>query len=192
MSAADFSGPAVNERRRTLLGRVPNLGDREFVYRCDDALEIDLVDGYEVETKRVFFSDVEMVTWHLRYSTGGLWIGGLSLAAGLLVWLAMAYSSTDSLVSWIGFWAFFVPNIPVMVWFLWPYSHVTVFGRRGVARMRWHFRRAKSREVFEQLTRDVRAYQQAHQEQAPTVDEVPAAYIPPVAVPPTASPDSLT
>ncbi len=178
MSAADASNPLVAERPRTLVGRIPNLGDREYVYRCDDALEIDQVDGYEVETKRVFFSDVELITWHQRYSAGGLWIGGLSLLGGLLLWLLMA-SSGEAAMFWVGFWVFFFPNLPVMAWFLWPYWYVTVFGRRGSARMRWHFRRATSRQVFEELTRDLRAYQQAHADAAPVEETVPMGFAPP-------------
>lgn len=172
--------PAVAERPRQMIGRIPNFGDREFVYRCDDALEIDAIDGYEVETRRVFFGDVEMITWHQRYSVAGLWIGGLSLAAGLALWLLIANTTNDAAVFWIGFWVFFAPNIPVMAWFLWPYWHVTVFGRRSVARMRWHFRKAKARAIFESLSRDIRAYQEAHREPEPLATAtVPAGFGPP-------------
>lgn len=167
MASSAPATPAVTERPRTLLGRVPNLGDREYVYRCDDALEVDAVDGYEVETKRVFFSDVEMITWHRRYSVGGLWIGGVSVVVGLVIWLLVAIGTGDSTAGWVTFWIFFVPNLPVLAWFLWPYWHVTVFGRRSVARMRWHFRREHSRQIFEELTREVRAWQEAHREAAP-------------------------
>ena len=172
--------PAVADRPRVLIGRQPNIGEREFVYRCDDALEIDMVDGYEVETKRVFFSDVQLITWHQRYSVLGLWIGGLSLAAGLGLWLLIANTTDDPVAFWIVFWALFVPNIPVMAWFLWPYWHVTVFGRRRVARMRWHFRKTKARAIFESLSRDIRAYQEAHREQEPiAASTVPAGFGPP-------------
>jgi hypothetical protein len=160
VNAPALQGPAVLDRPRILLGKLPNLGDREYVYRCDDALEVDQVDGYEVETKRVFFSDVELVTWHQRYSAAGLWIGGVSTVVGLVLWLLMAMS--DETAGWVGFWFFFLPNVPVLLWFLWPYWYVTVFGRRTSARMRWHFRRQRSREVFEQLARDIGAYQAAH------------------------------
>ena len=179
MSTLPSAAPQVSERPRSRVGRIPNLGDREYVYRCDDALEIDQIDGYEVETRRVFFSDVELITWHQRYSVGGLWIGGLSLLGGLLLWLFMASVVPNGDGFWIGFWVFFAPNIPVMLWFLLPYWHVTVFGRRGAARMRWHFRKAHSLEVFEQLTRDIRAYQQAHTEPSETVEAAPSGFLPP-------------
>ena len=174
--------PVVSERSRTLLGRVPNLGDREYVYRCDDALEVDAVDGYDVETKRVFFSDVEMITWHTRYSVGGLWIGGVSAALGLVICLLVALGSGDSTAGWVTFWIFFVPNLPVLAWFLWPYAHVTVYGRRSVARMRWHFRREHSRRVFTELAREIRAWQEAHREPVPTAP-TPADFVAPAAAP---------
>jgi hypothetical protein len=174
------SAPVVAERPRTLLGRVPNLGDREYVYRCDDALEIDAIDGYEVETKRVFFSDVEMITWHSRFSVGGLWIGGVSVACGLLLWLVVLAGTHDSTAGWITFWVFFVPNLPVLGWFLWPYWHVTVYGRRSVARMRWHFRRERSHRIFQELVREVRAWQEAHREPV-TATATPADFVAPLA-----------
>ena len=177
MSIPQPMAPVVADRPRLRIGKSPTPGDREIVYRCDDALEIDAIDGYQVETKRVFFSDVQMITWHQRYSVLGLWIAGLSMAFGMLLWLGITRKSED--VFWIGFWVFFAPNIPVTLWFLWPYWHVTVFGRRGAARMRWHFRKAHSLEVFEQLTRDIRAYQQAHTQPSETVEAAPSGFLPP-------------
>ena len=118
-----------------------------------------------------------MITWHQRYSVLGLWIAVVSMAFSMLVWVGILRKSED--VFWIGFWIFLVPNIPVTLWFLWPYWHVTVFGRRGAARMRWHFRKAHSLEVFEQLTRDIRAYQQAHTELNETVEAAPPGFLPP-------------
>ena len=50
--------PVVADRPRSRIGKSPTPRDREIVYRCDDALEIDAIDGYQVETKQVFFSDV--------------------------------------------------------------------------------------------------------------------------------------
>ena len=38
MSALPSAAPQATERPRTRIGRIPNLGDREYVYRCDDAL----------------------------------------------------------------------------------------------------------------------------------------------------------
>ncbi len=181
MSPVTAAQPAVAERRRTLIGKVPSLGDREYVYRCDDALEIDAVDGYEVETKRVFFSDVEMITWHQRYSTAGLWIGGISVALGGFIWLLVAAGTRDPTAGWVTFWLAFVPNLPILLWYLWPYKHVTVFGRRSVARMRWHFRRERSRQVFEQLTQDVRSWQEAHREAEPVMAPPPTLVAPPAA-----------
>ena len=177
MSIPQPMAPVVADRPRLRIGKSPTPGDREIVYRCDDALEIDAIDGYQVETKRVFFSDVQMITWHQRYSVLGLWIAGVSMAFGLLFWALIG--TTNEVGFWIGFWFLFVPNIPLTLWFLWPYWHVTVFGRRGAARMRWHFRKAHSLEVFEQLTRDIRAYQQAHTEPGEPVEAALPGFLPP-------------
>jgi hypothetical protein len=45
--------------------------------------------------------------------------------------------------------------------------------------MRWHFRKRHSIEVFEQLTRDIRAYQQTHTELTETVEAALPGFSPP-------------
>jgi hypothetical protein len=153
---------AVSERKRERIGVTRGLVERENVYRCNDAIEIESMAGYDVEIKRVFFNDVEMITWHQRFSKPGLWIGGLSVVAGLLLWILIATTVPDEAAFWIGFWVLFLPNVPVLLWFLWPYWYVTIFGRRTSARMCWHFRKAQSWRVYEELAREISDYQQRH------------------------------
>ncbi len=177
---------APASRNRRLLGKLPTMGDREVVYLCDDAVESDIVDGYSVESRRVFFSDVQLITWHRQFSVAGLWIGGGSLLLAIVIFaLLLSMKSifdpllADSALFWILFWVIVAPNIPILVWFLRPYAYITVFGKRNRAVMRWHFHHGRSRRVFEELTVLVRSYQQraqaqvVHSAQAQTVAVMP-------------------
>ena len=65
-------------RKRRYLGHLTTFGERSSIHLCDDAIEIDLIDGYDIETKRVFFSDVQLITIHRQYSKWGLWLMGIS------------------------------------------------------------------------------------------------------------------
>jgi hypothetical protein len=176
----------MKPRARTLLGKNAGLFDREHVYLCEDAIEKDLVDGYDVETRRLFFSDMEMVSWHRRFSKVGLWFGAISVAGGILVMLLLGailnsgFSGThQTLVSWVLFWSCVAPNIPILLWFMRPYAYVTVYGRRNRATMSWHFRHAHSRRVFAEVSQLVRSFQEEARRQLPHGALVPASLAPP-------------
>jgi hypothetical protein len=173
-------------RARTLLGKNSGLFDRERVYLCEDAIEKDLVDGYDVETRRLFFSDMEMISWHRKFSKVGLWFGVISLVGGVLFALFLGAilnsgltGSNHATVNWVLFWTCVAPNIPIMLWFLRPYAHVTVYGRRNRATMSWHFRHAHAQRIFAELSELVRTFQEQARRQLPQGGSVPASLAPP-------------
>jgi hypothetical protein len=185
---------SVPNRPRRLIGKLPTLGERELVFLCDDAVELDLINGYTVETKRVFFSDVKMISWHRQFSRWGLWIGVLSVVGALisLYYLDKSFGSdgTFNAVSgsfWIAFWIFIAPNFLILAWFMRPYAYITVFGTRTRATMRWHFRHGRSRQVYDELVRLVTAHQERDRSAQAALQarrgerELPAAALPPVA-----------
>jgi hypothetical protein len=167
-------------RARAYLGHLTTLGERSTVHLCDDAIEIDLIDGYDIETKRVFFCDVQLITLHHQHSRWGLWLTGISTLIGLVIWLANA-GRTEHDTGWIAFWIAFVPNLPFLFAFLRTYEYVTVFGRRTKATMCWHFRHARGRRVFDQL---VGLVQQAQERERQRVAERSMAAAPILPTPP--------
>jgi hypothetical protein len=158
---------SAHQRKRRLIGKLPTMGDREIVFLCEDAVELDLVSGYAVETKRVFFNDVHMITWHRQFSRWGLWIGALSVLGALISLYYLVTGSGGASAFdhaggsfWVIFWIFIAPNVLILVWFMRPYAYVTVFGSRTRATMRWHFRHRYSRQLYDELVRVVTAHQE--------------------------------
>jgi hypothetical protein len=189
----------MKPRQRTLLGTMSGLFDRERVYLGEEAIEKDLISGYDVETRRLFFSDMEMITWHRQFSKAGLWFGVISIAAGLLLMMFISAivnvsfkSGNHAMVTWVSFWVCVAPNIPIALWFMRPYAYVTVYGKRNRATMSWHFRHVQSRRVFAELAQLVRSFQEHARQQLPQAVPVPAALAPPgeeefTAAPPASS-----
>ena len=134
---------------RRHLGNLISFGDRSAVFLCSDRVEIDQFEGYDVETKRVFFSDVLLITRHSQYSRWGLWLTGISTVIGLLIWLFSLDSPYST--SWVAFLVAFAPNLPFLALFMIPYVRVTVFGKRTKATMSWHFRHARAAAVYAEL-----------------------------------------
>ncbi len=134
---------------RRHLGNLISFGDRSSVFLCADRLEVDQFEGYDVETKRVFFNDVLLITRHNQYSRWGLWLAGISTLIGLVIWLFALDSSAGA--SWAAFFIAFLPNLPFLALFLIPYVRVTVFGKRTKATMSWHFRHARAASVYAEL-----------------------------------------
>ncbi len=158
---------AATPQPRRYLGKLPSLWDREQVYISDDSIETDIIEGYSVETRRVFFNDIQAITWHRQFSVAGLWVGGISVITAVLIFVMLAVftqtmipSGQAGSVLWILFWVVVAPNLPIFLWFMRPYAYVTVFGKRNRALMRWHFRHGKSRLIFEELSQQVGAYQE--------------------------------
>ncbi|MBA3939278.1 MAG: hypothetical protein H0X38_17655 [Planctomycetes bacterium] len=173
---------------RRHLGNLISFGDRSSVFLCADRLEIDQFEGYDVETKRVFFNDVLLITRHNHYSRMGLWLTGISTAIGMLIWL-FSLTSTSS-VSWAAFFIGFLPNLPFLALFLIPYVRVTVFGKRTKAAMSWHFRHARAAAVYAELVALVEQAQA--RERAELAGRVAPAVVVPLPTPADLTPPAAT
>lgn len=134
---------------RIYVGSVRSWGDRSRIYRTPEALEIDLIDHYEVRRRRVFFDEVQLVTLHETRVAGPYpWILGF-LAFVLLL---SALPSPPAVRTWLlaiaglcGLVALLTIASPVWI--------VTAFGRRSRAQIRFRFREAKARAVYAEICR---------------------------------------
>jgi hypothetical protein len=135
--------------RRVLLGTERGIADRCRVYRTAEALEVDVIDHYDIQRRRVFFDEVQLVTLHSRR---GLWrvaagLALLALAAGLLgapMWNLALWQN-------IYFGAAFVLAALAIGSALTPAWIVTVFGKRTRARMNFSFRSGRARRVYAEM-----------------------------------------
>jgi hypothetical protein len=145
--------------RRKLLGTASNLATRVRVYLAEDAVEIDEIEGYSGTRKRVLFDEVLLVTLDRRRRIGSLLIwGALALFFTAIAGLALVGSRpaplTGALIlmALLGgpFWLVFLAHLALGV------DHVTVFGKRSTAQIRFSLRKRRAREVFALLTNRVR------------------------------------
>ncbi|MBA3709184.1 MAG: hypothetical protein H0W83_10245, partial [Planctomycetes bacterium] len=161
------------------------------VYLGDDAIEVDLVDGYEIQRTRVFFADVTLITMHRCRSRANLWIMGSLILVILAFFLAVSQTipemkSADDVVMIVAA----VVCSPFAVMFLMmlhPSLYVTVFGKRTKASMRFSFRQAHGRRVCLRLCDLVTRHQQAERDRRAAL---PAAAVTaqPFAAPPADGP----
>jgi hypothetical protein len=146
---------------RKLLGTASNLATRVRVYLAEDAVEIDEIEGYSGTRKRVLFDEVLLVTLDRRRRMGSLLIWG----APALFFTAIAGIGSRSaplagalmLMALLGgpFWLGFLAHLAFGV------DHVTVFGKRSTAQIRFSLRKRRAREVFALLTNRARDAQRA-------------------------------
>jgi len=134
---------------RRLLGTESSLADRCRVYRTADALEVDLVDHYDIRRRRVFFDEVELVTLHSRRGLrGGVAVFGLMALSTGVAWQIVRsdpLSGAILLGLTLGLAALAVAAAFCPVWI------VTVFGKRTRARMRFNLRPGKARSVYTEM-----------------------------------------
>ena len=148
------------KRRRTRLGVCMTMGDRAQVYDTGDAIEIDTVEGYEIERRRVFYGDVVLITHGRRVNVFHAVVYGLGLAAFSIVTLGMWSAGNMTAVAWFGL-ACWLPLLLLLLLTLGrPQARVMVFGKRTKAQMRWTFRHARAEAVYAQLVARTQAVQE--------------------------------
>jgi hypothetical protein len=143
--------------RRKLLGTASNLVTRTRVYLADGAVEVDQIEGYSGIRKRVLFDEVLLVTLdrRRRLQSVVLWaaLGAMFTAPGLLaaVNVPAGAGTTAALVIAA------ICGTPFLIGLLAHLAlgvdHVTIFGKRTSAQMRFALRKRRAREVFA-LVRD--------------------------------------
>jgi hypothetical protein len=134
--------------RRVLLGAESGLADRCRVYRTAEALEVDLIDSYQIQRRRVFFDEVQLVTLHSRR---GVWRTALGLAllavAAVLGAAADNSLSTRNLLYGSALVLALLAGLSAII----PAWIVTVFGKRTRARMNFSFRSGRARRVYDEI-----------------------------------------
>lgn len=168
----------MKDPNRPLLGRWATFLTRVRVYQTPEGLDVETNEHFEVANTRVFYEDVQLVTYHREYGTLYLTLTGL-FSLGFLALLAfMASLSKEALAVGIVFTIFGSPfMIAFLVRALWGIDVVTVFGRRSKAVLRFRFRKKRAREVYGKVCAAVRAAQRE--------------LTPPVAAPHPESPEPL-
>jgi hypothetical protein len=146
---------------RKLLGTASNWFTRVRVYLADDAVEIDEIEGYTGTRKRVLFDEVLLLTLDRRRRLTTVAIhaafGSFFGLMALLTWmLAPKLDQTPALIVaglGIPFWLLLLLHLAAGV------DHVTVFGKRTTAQMRFSLRKGRARAVFALLRNRVREAQ---------------------------------
>jgi hypothetical protein len=137
---------------RRLLGTAASTGERVRVYDTPGALEIETIDYFQVQRRRLFFDEVGLVTLHSRR--------GLPAEAVLLLLVAFGFGAFGAALGTpepqsrlIAFGLAAVCALAGLGAAVAPVWTVTVFGKRTRARMRFRFRGGKAREVYAQVCR---------------------------------------
>lgn len=168
---------------RTRIGRNNGFATRQVVYRTPLGVEIDELDHFEIVRKRVFYDDVLLVTYHREQAWGFIVLmviviaifGGLAAISSSVPPLALTLAAVAGGALVVG-----VLRLLTQV------DVVTVFGRRSKAAMRYPYRKAYARKIYNEICANAAAAQRklAHEiaasEPPPEpVMEVPAEELPP-------------
>ena len=148
---------------RVLIGKWATIVTREKVYQTPEGLEIETNEHYEVSQRRVFFEDVQLVTYHREYGRLYLWLTGLFSAAFLALFLFLSTLGEPGVIVGGVFATIF--GLPFLIAFVlravFGVDVVTVFGRRSKAAIRFRTRKRRAREVYGQICAAVRSAQRA-------------------------------
>jgi hypothetical protein len=156
-------------RDRVLVSKGKSLVSRVAVYRTKEAIEEQEIEGYDVSLRRVFLDEVMLVTQHRTTNWMGA-IGSFIFFGIVAFWCLMAGLISESLA--VGAIAFAVCALPLLVllllYVLVKVEVVTVFGRRMRIQMRFWLRKARGRQVFEEVCRAARQTQERSSRARPT------------------------
>jgi len=170
---------------RKYLGRDQNLGAAIRVYLIADAIEIDELTFVEIERTRVYFDDILAITYHRSISVlllvlMGL-VGGIPLMSGLYLLTQHQTGAAAAFLLMAAPWlAVFFVHLLLRT------DVLTVFGRRTMARMKFHLRKGRAREVYAELVEKVRVAQEAIRAAQPPP---PAPAAPELPLPPQTPPE---
>ena len=142
--------------KRTRIGRDSNFATRQLVYRTPVGIEVDELDHFEIVRKRVFYDDVMLVTYHRQQSWGFivlsalalLLFGGLAIVARSVPPLAMTLGAVAAIALILG-----AMRLRMQV------EVVSVFGRRSKAAIRYGYRKAFARRMYNEICANVAAAQ---------------------------------
>ncbi len=146
---------------RRLLGTADGIAERVRVYHTAEALEIDLMEYYNVRRRRVFFDEVQLVTLHSKRGlvAGAVVWGVLALLVGLAAAGVAKNGSSQALFAFLA--ATVTLAVACLVAMLVPVWTITVFGKRTRARIRFRLRGGKALRVYEEICRATAEAQEA-------------------------------
>jgi hypothetical protein len=177
--------PATSTRR-ILLGKNAGLSSRQKIYRTPEYVETEEAEGYDVTRRRVWLDEVLLVTYHQEVGWAFVAVMLVMMTffgfLGLLLMLADRWWSIGFLA--VGFLPFAAALVLRLVYKV---DVVTVYGRRTKAELQFWFRKARARQVHQQITRLVRERQQKLRAARPAPPRPAAApTVPPEMMPPVA------
>ena len=164
---------------RTYLGGEPNLGGYRRVFEIEGALEVDENNFTQIERTRVYFDDVLGITIHQQMGTAFLIITGVfaALFGGLALVIAAVQREPAGGIAMAvcaaPFAVAFLLRILVKV------DVITVYGKRTKASIRFGFRKARARRIFNDLSAKIRARQAKALAEQPAPPPPPAPDLPP-------------
>jgi hypothetical protein len=142
--------------RRVALGREMGLARRSYVFLTPEAVEVDDVEGWglDVYRSRVLLEDVSFMTLHRVTPWGLAVVTLLVLVIAATFFLAARPEATSPVLL-----AFAVVLVGLGFRLVLGVHYLSVVGRRSKARMAWHWRPRRAREVFNLLLERVREQQ---------------------------------
>jgi len=167
----------MTDAKRRRIGSWNDVATRQVVYETDLGVEVDELDHFEIIRRRVFFDDVLLVTYHKEVGPSfvvmmAIFTAGfiaLAFVSRELVPLASSFAALAALTLILG-----VARLMMKV------DVITIFGRRSKAAIRYAYRKAFARRIFENICANAAAAQQRRAEElasieppAPVVEEEP-------------------
>jgi ribosomal protein S18 acetylase RimI-like enzyme len=148
---------------RALLGKTASGARRQRVYENAEALDIDDIEDYDVRRRRLFYDEIELVTYHRHVPWSRVVAGGLLLAWGLLFAVLGWRAAGPEMVVLAGVGAAIgVPSLAILlIALLVRVDTVTVYGKRTWARMDFVFRKQAARDVHQRVCLLAREHQSA-------------------------------
>lgn len=162
---------------RTLLGKWtgPLQLTKVTIWQTPEGFDVESNEHFEVANTRVFYDDVQLVTYHREYGALYLLITGF-VSLGFLLLMGVIASLPRE--AWVVAVVFGVMGSPFMIAFLlraaFGVDVVTIFGRRSKARLRYRFRKKKAREVYGHVCAAVRNAQRITMQQQAAMQPPPA------------------
>lgn len=154
------------------LGADDSISVRRRIYLTEDALEVDEVEGIDVNRIRVYFDDVLLMTYHKVYGVGFIITNIIFCIIFGSIALATSSTPVASVIFTIIFILFFLFLVLRLVLRV---DIISVYGRRTMVRIRFSFRKGRARRTFEQVANLI------HERQAQIASSMP----PPVSPPPS-------
>ncbi|MEO8360078.1 MAG: hypothetical protein ABI672_08620 [Vicinamibacteria bacterium] len=167
---------------RQFLGHRRDLGGTVRTFRADGALEMDEIEGTHGTRRRIFFEDILLVSYHRERSPLFLAVtGGIALFLMGIGVISASGKRDDAIAGYV----MMMFGAPFLIAFLLrlflQVDVITVFGTHGRARMNFEYRKARARQVHQDICREVRSAQARLRPRIPAATAAPS---PPSPVPP--------